>query len=309
MAESSKDFIAGYISGVLGIVCGSPLDVLKVRLQTDPAPSHTHDPIPSSIHAQLRRMTEREGLSVMVRGIASPILGLAALNSILFVSYGSTLRALHPSGTESPYRMRDVYLAGGLSGLACSLVTTPTELVKCQCQVSPGPGRRVGSRDHQRSSWLVIRSILRHEGLKGLYRGNSLTIIRDIPGYAIYFGVYEGLKRLLLPTYPVSSQHQTYHLPPPIIPPTLGYMMAGGVAGIMSWLLIYPIDVIKTNAHTLPVHSTGPPQSTHLALARELCRRRGPSILFQGLGPTVLRAFPVNAVTFATYEWIMVLLS
>src|SRR5205085_8855613 len=32
-AESVNDFIAGYVSGVAGLVIGSPLDILKVRLQ------------------------------------------------------------------------------------------------------------------------------------------------------------------------------------------------------------------------------------------------------------------------------------
>jgi hypothetical protein len=33
LAESLNDFIAGYVSGVAGLVIGSPLDILKVRLQ------------------------------------------------------------------------------------------------------------------------------------------------------------------------------------------------------------------------------------------------------------------------------------
>ena len=33
LAESLNDFIAGYVSGIAGLVIGSPLDILKVRLQ------------------------------------------------------------------------------------------------------------------------------------------------------------------------------------------------------------------------------------------------------------------------------------
>lgn len=32
-AESLNDFVAGYVSGIAGLVIGSPLDILKVRLQ------------------------------------------------------------------------------------------------------------------------------------------------------------------------------------------------------------------------------------------------------------------------------------
>jgi solute carrier family 25 (mitochondrial carnitine/acylcarnitine transporter), member 20/29 len=44
----SADFLAGYLSGAIGIVIGNPLDLIKVRLQAgeqpgvSTAPSATH---------------------------------------------------------------------------------------------------------------------------------------------------------------------------------------------------------------------------------------------------------------------------
>jgi Mitochondrial carrier protein len=39
LAESLNDFIAGYVSGIAGLIIGSPLDILKVRLQASSSAS------------------------------------------------------------------------------------------------------------------------------------------------------------------------------------------------------------------------------------------------------------------------------
>lgn len=59
------------------------------------------------------------------------------------------------------------------------------ELVKTQMQVRPGNNSPVK----------VIRDIVKMSGYRGLTRGMGLTISREVPGCAIYFGTYELLVR------------------------------------------------------------------------------------------------------------------
>lgn len=58
MAESFADFVAGYVSGVAGIIVGSPLDIIKVRLQSG--------------HISGSRPGEFNTVSNLVRGSISP---------------------------------------------------------------------------------------------------------------------------------------------------------------------------------------------------------------------------------------------
>lgn len=44
----------------------------------------------------------------------------------------------------------------------------------------------------------LLLEVLRKEGIKGLYRGNVGTILRDAPGNIVWFGVYEWVARLFL---------------------------------------------------------------------------------------------------------------
>lgn len=67
-------------------------------------------------------------------------------------------------------------------------------------------------------------------GLKGVYKGFGVTMYRDVASYAIFFGIYEMLKK----AHPERSKD-------------LGYLMAAGaIAGIVKWTITYPIDVVKT---------------------------------------------------------------
>ena len=82
-------------------------------------------------------------------------------------------------------------------------------------------------------------------------------------------------------------------------------LFAGGLSGILTWLVNYPIDVIKSR-----IQADGT-QGNHkyngfIDCGRQIYNTEGVKGFKKGLGVTLVRAFPVNAVTFAT---VMVLLN
>ena len=48
-------------------------------------------------------------------------------------------------------------------------------------------------------SWGIVRRILREEGFLGLFRGQTSTWVREVPGYFFFFGGYHASKKLLIP--------------------------------------------------------------------------------------------------------------
>lgn len=81
-------------------------------------------------------------------------------------------------------------------------------------------GRSVGlqSRTMYRGPLHCISSILQAEGIQGLYRGAGAMILRDVPGYALYFIPYTLLCDWLTPSNK-SSPHPS------------SIWLAGGLAG------------------------------------------------------------------------------
>ncbi|KAK0750471.1 mitochondrial carrier domain-containing protein [Schizothecium vesticola] len=227
----SADFWAGYLSGAIGIIIGNPLDVLKVRLQSTPPkppppptlPHHTSSAplLHTTTTTTPLPLPPRSLTKSFLTGTAAPLLGYGALNALLFVSYNRTLSLLSPSSSPSTLPpLSAVFLSGCLSGLATFSLSTPTELIKCRAQLSPA----------HHSSWRVARDAFRASGVRGFYRGGGVTAWRDAVGYGFYFWGYE-----------VAMRHAGLGGEGAV-----GVLVAGGVAGVVTWGSVFPLDVVKT---------------------------------------------------------------
>ncbi|PBP20848.1 solute carrier family 25 protein [Diplocarpon rosae] len=301
----SADFWAGYISGAAGILIGNPLDIIKVRLQVSPASSSSTStgapPRPVSRSAQFSTA------SSFIRGATAPILGYGALNALLFVTYNRTNILLNSYSPPAQPNLWTTWLAGAIGGLATWVVSTPTELVKCRAQISAS---------HQSTScWKITRDIFRTEGIKGLYFGGVVTALRDSVGYGFYFWSYELTSRLMAKRMRERGERADGNG----LQEAAKVLLCGGIAGVVTWASIFPLDVIKTRVQTQQaIPRAGPAEAVPLLageiatrrlgaveIARNAYRSEGAGVFFRGLGVCNFRAFIVNAAQWAVYEWIM----
>ncbi|KPM38543.1 hypothetical protein AK830_g8030 [Neonectria ditissima] len=300
--DMSADFWAGYVSGAVGILIGNPLDVIKVRLQSQSASTASSaSSIAAAVTAGATPSTYSRyfGNSAgLVAGTAAPIIGYGALNALLFVSYNRTEAALNKtfSVRESLW---STWLAGAVGGLATWVVSTPTELIKCRAQLS----------SQHLSSWAITKQTWQIEGVRGLYLGGAVTAIRDSVGYGFYFWSYELSSRWLAadPGKETSLRDEAAKV-----------LLCGGLAGVITWASIFPLDVVKTRVQaqayghrleTSPLLEPGVSQPQKrlgaLHVARNAYRKGGSHVFFRGLAVCSVRAFIVNAVQWAVYEWVM----
>ncbi|KAI1371929.1 solute carrier family 25 member 45 [Hypoxylon crocopeplum] len=282
----SADFWAGCISGAVGILIGNPLDLLKVRLQA-------RDAITTQTPTSYARQFESK--SALVAGTAAPVLGYGALNALLFVSYNRSEAAINAALNTSS-NLWTTWFAGAIGGLATWVVSTPTELIKCRAQLSSPPA----------SSWSIATQVLKTEGIKGLYFGGVVTALRDSIGYGFYFWSYELSSRWMESRRQNGSDFSQ---------DAAKVLLCGGLAGVVTWASIFPLDVIKTRVQTQTFDATrtpllGSPLSTQrrlgaIEVARDAYKEGGTRVFFRGLTVCSVRAFIVNAVQWAVYEWIM----
>lgn len=100
--------------------------------------------------------------------------------------------------------------------------------------------------------------------LNNIYKGFGMTLIRESLGTAFYFGPFYQFKD------------------------NCGTFTAGGIAGIASWMIIYPFDVIKTRL------------STHMSY-KEAIRIGG---FWNGIELTILRSCIVNSFSFLIFDYL-----
>ena len=141
----------------------------------------------------------------------------------------------------------------------------------------------------------VVKHVWRSEGgPRGLFRGLTPTLMREVPGNAVMFGVYELAKRQLASSQGLESTSQLG---------TGSMIVAGGLAGTCFWIPVFPADVIKSRWQVdSPAAPGGPQFRSLLDCAAQTVRGGGFKALYRGVGPAMVRAYPANAVCFAAYE-------
>ena len=94
-------------------------------------------------------------------------------------------------------------------------------------------------------------------------------------------------------------------------------LVAGGIAGVVTWVSIYPLDVVKTRLQTQSVEAEGQSVARRAEGSTErdqsMLRRRSGGrmacqVSIEVVGICSVRAFVVNAVQWYAYEQIMAFL-
>ena len=306
---TSKKLLCGGTAGTVGIMIGQPLDLVKIRLQTEPG-------LYSSAYSCFTQTIRNEGIRSLYKGMAAPLCAQFFQNGLIFTGESIALGYLEPNvnfdADMSPSTVRNVFLAGSFGGLLQCLVLVPADLVKCKMQVDHSTkghqGRYKGSLD-------CFSSVYNNEGMRGLYRGFGVTSVREVPAFGVYFFVYRYSLQCLNSIFESTgiSQKQTVASSSANggttrTKPGLSTLIAGGLAGSVSWICIYPFDVIKSHVQiATDVVSTDSGGIKHKPLgtigtALNLYRKNGSAIFTRGMGITVARAFPVNAIVFYLHE-------
>mmetsp|Transcript_1620 Transcript_1620/g.4280 ORF Transcript_1620/g.4280 Transcript_1620/m.4280 type:complete len:278 (-) Transcript_1620:1054-1887(-) len=262
-------------------------DTIKVKLQNMPATSAGVPPQYSSAMDAVRKTVASEGLfGGLYKGMGAPLATVAVFNAVLFATNGFMQGTMRSLTDRSELNASEATVCGGVTGIAAAIVATPTELIKCrlQAQISGAAVSYSGPVD-------VARSVLAARGIGGLYKGFVATLLREIPGNALYFGCYEACKSAFVRARGLTSKSE------------LGaaeLMVSGAAAGLGFWAGVYPTDVIKTKIQT---DSESAPRYRGIAdCTRQLFRQGGWGALYRGVGPCLARAVPANAVCFLVYE-------
>ncbi|KAL9125595.1 MAG: hypothetical protein Q9217_005221 [Psora testacea] len=200
-------------------------------------------------------------------------------------------------------------LAGGLAGCAAKTVVGPLDRVKILFQASnPQFAKYTGS-------WFgvvtAMHDINRQDGVRGLFRGHSATLLRIFPYAAIKFVAYEQVRSILIP----SPAQET----------VLRRLLSGSLAGMTSVFLTYPLEVIRVrlafetnkdsqsslkricsqiyNEHPTPAATTArisiPVSNVAIAASTP---KSGLVNFYRGFSPTLVGMLPYAGMSFLTHD-------
>lgn len=159
------------------------------------------------------------------------------------------------------------------------LIQTPLDHARFRVALAPSANKE--------GSVKTAINIYKEHGFRKLNLGFNSTLLRECVCLSIYFCSYDFMTRLLNPD--------------PSNVSLLKSLLAGGSAGLITWIILYPFDYIKTLIQT---DSLVKPRHNSMAgyLREELGKPGSYKRLYIGYESMLARAFFVNSVVFLTFE-------
>ncbi|KAM7009275.1 mitochondrial adenyl nucleotide antiporter SLC25A24 [Tautogolabrus adspersus] len=179
---------------------------------------------------------------------------------------------------KSGYVWRQL-MAGAIAGSVSRTGTAPLDRLKVFRQVH-------GSIDLKGNVLSGFQSMVKEGGLRSLWRGNGMNVLKIAPETAIKFSAYEQIKNVIRGRN--ESRNLRLH----------ERFFAGSLAGATAQTAIYPMEVLKTR---LTLRKSG--QYSGIAdCAKQILQREGVTAFYKGYLPTMLSIVPYAGIDLAVYE-------
>ncbi|OQR97082.1 Mitochondrial Carrier (MC) Family [Achlya hypogyna] len=291
-------FFSGTVAGVTGAIVGYPLDTIKSRIQTQKhvPGAGTATPLQCLVHS-----IRTEGFLSLYRGASSQVARSAIGCSFLFglMAQFKWLFYTPSAGEGSPEKhpKRVLTAAASCTGLVEAMLYTPFEITMIRMQVGQLRLLCLSVLQTQATSKITTLQQARHiftsYGLRnGLYRGFIPTCYREMIGNTSYFFTYEKTKDILQSQTLVQRQLSDMEV----------YGYSGAVAGLMYWCISFPLDTVKSVIQADTLDPTKRAYRGFVDCVAKLYQEDGLRRFFRGLSPCLIRAMPVNAVQFISFE-------
>ncbi|KAF3480370.1 transcription factor RfeD [Arthroderma uncinatum] len=268
--STSQKMISATWGSLLTSLLVTPLDVVRVRLQSQTPVIRASLPSPSTLP------TPSPPPTTLTSVTPSPL---------------TFFRHLPPNLGVTAC-CREVFWIGENAQTQFCLVNQPAPSASITTP-SPSAPCVVEQRKSYTSTLDGLRKIARHEGPLSLWRGLSPTLVMAIPANVIYFTGYDWLR------YDGASPVASY------VPASVAPLVAGSVARIAAASAISPIEMFRTRLQAMPVgsgvHGSGHFKATLRDLGG-LVRREGYTSLWRGLTLTMWRDVPFSGLYWWGYE-------
>jgi len=193
-------------------------------------------------------------------------------------------------GVPDDFSEQDLYsgmwwrhlVAGGSAGMVSRTCTAPLDRLKIMLQVH-GTGRYKSGKSLRIKD--AFTYMLREGGVRGLWRGNGINVIKIAPESAVKFAAYDFFKRGIRGS--ADRDLMIYER-----------FLAGSMAGGVSQSVIYPMEVMKTR---LALRKTN--EFTGIIdCAKQLYQTGGLRVFYRGYIPNLLGILPYAGIDLAVYE-------
>ena len=194
LPSSAESFISGAAAGAAATTLTYPLDLLRTRFAAQGTQK-----VYEGIFGSIRDISRHEGTRGFFRGCIAANGQIIPYMGLFFSSYEMFHQFL--GGKTLPFSSGDA-ISGVLASVLAKTAVFPLDLVRKRLQVQ-GPTRSKYIHTNIPEYRGVIRSLIqinRREGVRGMYRGLTVSLMKSAPASAITMYVYERTLHLMMHT-------------------------------------------------------------------------------------------------------------
>ena len=293
--------VAGGVAGLTTVVALHPLDIVRTRFQVNDGrqaavPSYRH-----TFHA-LCTIGRVEGLRGLYAGLFPALLGSSLSWSLYFFLYTNIKEHNRRRFGRAELGPSLHLLSAAEAGSIVAVLTNPVWVVKTRLQLqAPGHGARtpyLGFSD-------AFKSILREEGLRGLYKGLGPGLILVSHGALQFMAYEEGRKFLVSRRTKLAAGQPDVVASGEQLITSQDFAILGASSKLFAVLATYPYQVVRSRLQQRPSEDGVSRYLNTWDTFKATMRYEGVRGLYKGIIPNLLRVVPSSSLTFLVYESVM----
>ncbi|KXJ88905.1 mitochondrial carrier domain-containing protein [Microdochium bolleyi] len=290
----ATNLIAGGGAGMMEALVCHPLDTIKVRMQLSRRARQPGAPKRGFIKTGAE-IVKRETPLGLYKGLGAVVTGIVPKMAIRFTSFEAYKQMLADKQT-GVISGSGTFMAGLAAGVTEAVaVVTPMEVVKIRLQAQHHSMADPLDVPKYRNAAHALYTVVKEEGVGALYRGVSLTALRQGSNQAVNFTAYTYFKEAL---YRYQPEFEGGNLP------NWQTTLIGLVSGAMGPLSNAPIDTIKTRLQKSVAEPGVSAMQRITRIAGDMFKQEGFHAFYKGITPRIMRVAPGQAVTFTVYEFL-----
>ncbi|KAI1806173.1 mitochondrial carrier [Daldinia bambusicola] len=328
-----RSFVAGGLAGCAAKTTVAPLDRVKILFQTSNPQFAKYQGSWAGFGVAIRDIYARDGVLGLFRGHSATLLKIYPYAAVKFVAYEQYRALIIGSNRKNETWLRR-FSSGAMAGVTSVFLTYPLEILRVRmafetkatrsslmeiCKkiyhehpLSKAPlvNTKPGSGVVGSVAAATAQSITPRSGLINFYRGFSTTLLGMVPYAGVSFLTHDTVSDLF--RLPSIRKYTTLAKPvnaPPDKPAPLqawAELTAGGLSGVVSQTVSYPLEVIRRRQQVSGAVGDG----RRLRIgqtASMIFRERGIPGFFVGLSIGYVKVLPMGAVSFYTWERLKIL--
>lgn len=291
--SAATNLIAGGGAGMMEALVCHPLDTIKVRMQLSRRARMPGAPKRGFIKTGADIVAKETPMG-LYKGLGAVLTGIIPKMAIRFTSFESYKQLLADSNGD--VSKKSTFVAGLAAGVTEAIaIVTPMEVIKIRLQAQHHSMADPLDVPKYRNAAHALYTVIREEGPLTLYRGVTLTALRQGTNQASNFTAYTIFKKTLLDWQPECKDG---------VLPRWQTTIIGLISGAMGPLSNAPIDTIKTRLQKAPAEPGVSSFARMAKITSDLVKQEGIHALYKGITPRVIRVAPGQAVTFTVYEFL-----